>query len=112
MMMADVNEEDIGIRTFELRKHRAAERSIERIRHHLGDEWDKLSSDEIDLLSWSVGEVWALMGYYQWERLQLSTVKLSDIRSMISIARDIVSHRKMGGQGFDEIKQILAGLGG
>ena len=37
----EVTDEEIGIRTFQMRKARAVERAVERIRQGLKDEWAK-----------------------------------------------------------------------
>ncbi len=103
----DIDDEDIGIRTFQLKKEQAAERAIEKIRHHIKEDWKGIISDDIEILKWLLGEAWALMGFYEWSHIAFSKLSYEDIKNMISIGNEIISHNIKGNQGFGKIENIL-----
>lgn len=109
-MVADVNEEDIGIRTFQLRKERAVERAIEKIRHHLGPQWQAISSKDKDVLSWALGETWATMGFYAWDKIGFSFITSDALNKILSIGKEVLEHKKLGSVAFEEVHRILDGL--
>ncbi len=108
--MSDVTEEGIGLRSFLLRKERASERAIEKIRHHIGHDWQNLTIKEIDKLSWALGETWATMSYHSWETIQFSAMDLAAVKKVIDIADEVVEHKKLGSAGFEEIHNLLSSL--
>lgn len=108
--MVDINEEDIGIRTFQLRKERAVERAVEKIRHHLGAEWQNIPSKDMDTLSWALGETWAMMGFYEWDKISFSFIDLDTLNKIIAIGKKVLDRKKLGSVAFKEIHKILDGL--
>jgi hypothetical protein len=106
----DIDDEDIGIRAFQLRKERAVERAIERIRHGLDKDWSKLTEPEIETLEWSLGEAWAMMSFADWERIGFSFMDLKTAKDIINIGTQVLAHKKMGTQAFEEIHKILTSL--
>lgn len=109
-MSADINEEGIGLRSFHLRKEKAVERAIEKIRHRLGEKWQEIPSEDIDILMWALGETWAMMSYNAWSDTCFSCITINGINKIIEIGRDARDHKKPGPASFEEIHQLLAGL--
>lgn len=108
----DINDEDIGIRAFQLRKERALEQAMEKLRHSLGaEEWSKISFSDSEVLKWALGETWALMGFDEWGRIPFSKMGLDSIQKIIEIGKEITSHKKMGARGLEEVHNILKSLG-
>jgi hypothetical protein len=103
----DINDEEIGIRTFKLRKERAAEIGMERVRYGLGGKWANFSAKDLEILEWTLGECWALMGFADWNRITFSALKAEDVEKIINTAKDIIAHKKRGYSGFEEIIRIL-----
>ncbi len=103
----DITDEEVGMETFHLRKRKGVERAIEKIRNGLKKDFLKLSQDEIKILEWALGETWTLMGFYEWERIAFSTLSLEEVDKIISIAREIISHKKPGIRGLEEIHSLL-----
>ncbi|MCL5291570.1 MAG: hypothetical protein M1548_03450 [Actinobacteria bacterium] len=106
----DVNDEDIGIRTFQIRKQRQVERAIEKIRFNMGKEWQKLSAEEEEILEWALGEAWAMMGFSDWEHIGFSFMEYADAQQIILLAREVVEHRMPGTKAIEQIHQMLNGL--
>jgi hypothetical protein len=109
-MIAEVNEENLGIRAFHLRKERAVERAVEKIRHRLNSKWQALSSKDIDVLNWALGETWAMMGFYEWDRIGFSFIDLDKLNKIVTIGKEVLDHKKLGTIAFKEIHQILRSL--
>ena len=105
----ELNDEDIGIRSFHLRKERAAETGMERVRYGLGENWANFSATDLEILEWALGECWALMGFADWNRITFSAQKVEDVEKIIKISRDIIGHKIRGYSGFEEIIGILRG---
>jgi len=105
-----VDDEDIGIRAFQLRKGRAVERAIEKIRQKLGPTWLKLSREDIEMLEWALGEAWALIGRAEWETISFSSIDLATALKIIETGKRVTAHEEKGSQGFAEIQSILKSL--
>ncbi len=103
----DITDEDIGIKAFHLRKERAAERAVERLRAGLGRSFAALTADDMEVLVWTLGETWALQGFYDWEAIKFSTISFDDVDAIIVTGREIIAHRIKGKDGFDSILAIL-----
>ena len=63
----DVTDEDLGIRAFHIKRAKAVERAIERLRHGLGPMWAELSDAEIEEIEWVLGELWTHMIRSEWD---------------------------------------------
>jgi len=105
-----INDEDIGIRSYQLRKEQAVERALEKIRQNLAGDWSELKDKEIEILQWALGECWALVSRREWENFVFSATDLPTVLKIIEIGRQIITHQKMGYLGFQEIHQILSDL--
>jgi len=94
MQRPDVTDEDIGMRTFQLRKSRAVERAIDRLRHALKAEWGKLESREVEELEWILGELWAYVARGEWEDLRFGNLKMHDVRVILGYGRELRKHAR------------------
>lgn len=91
---SDVTDEEIGMRTFQIRKARAVERAMERMRQGLRSEWSLLSLAEVEALGWVLGELWAYVARAEWEDLHFSKLKTEDLRVILGHAREIANHER------------------
>jgi hypothetical protein len=91
---SEVTDEEIGMRTFQIRKARAVERAMERMRQGLKSEWSLFSLAEIEALGWVLGELWAYVARAEWEDLHFSKLKSADIRDILGHAREIANHER------------------
>ncbi len=103
----DITDEEIGIQHFHLRKRRAVERAMEKIRHGLDKEYSKLSPEDIEILEWMLGETWSMMGFFEWERMPFSLLTPEEIKEIISIGKEVIAHKKKGVDGIDTVHNIL-----
>lgn len=106
----DVNDEDVGIRHFQLRKERAVERAVEKVRHKLNHEWNDLSSEEIDIFQWALGETWATMSFYEWDHIGFSFMNIDTARRVIGLGKKVLAHEVLGTKAFNKIHEILVNL--
>ena len=89
-----VTDEEIGMRTFQIRKARAVERAMERMRQGLKSEWSLLSLAEVEALGWVLGELWAYVARAEWEDLHFSKLTSADVREILGHAREIANHER------------------
>lgn len=87
----DVTDEDIGMRAFQLRKAKAVERAVERIRQGLKTEWGMFTQRDLNDLSWILGELWAYEKRADWEDLHFSKLTSEDVQSLIADGRALHS---------------------
>lgn len=106
-MSKDVTDEEVGMRSFQLRKGRAVERAIEKIRQNLGNDWVKLNLHDIDVLQWVLGEVWAFFAHAEWDNLAFSSTSLEETKKIIQLGEDIINHKKIGSTGLEETYKII-----
>lgn len=90
----EISDEEIGMRTFQLRKARAVERAMERLRQGMKADWALLSHAEIEALGWILGELWAYIARAEWEELHFSKLKYADVRQMLAYAKEIANHTR------------------
>ncbi|MDO9557456.1 MAG: hypothetical protein Q7J82_07740 [Coriobacteriia bacterium] len=85
----DVSDEDIGMRAFQLRKEKAVERSMERLRQGLKSSWSSFEIKELDDFRWIIGELWAFEKRLDWEDLHFSKLTVEDVRAIIARAHQL-----------------------
>lgn len=90
----DVTDEEIGMRTFQIRKAQAVERATERLRQGLGTEWAKFTGPEIEAIGYVLGELWAYIAHTEWDDLKFSTLSITDVRRILNFARELVGHKR------------------
>jgi hypothetical protein len=81
------DDDAIGAYSFGVRKTAAVEQSLGRIRHRLAKGWETLQDDEIQSLAWTLGEAWAQMGFYAWDRINLGGITMDDTDQLIELGR-------------------------
>ncbi|MDI6692459.1 MAG: hypothetical protein QMD76_04025 [Anaerosomatales bacterium] len=83
----ELNDEDIGLRAFQVRKAKAVERAMERLRQGLKHHWAMLTTKDLDDLSWVFGELWAFEKRADWEDLHFSALNAEDVQAILQMAR-------------------------
>lgn len=85
----DVRDEDIGMRAFQIRKAKAVERAIDRLRQGIKKDWPMFTQTDLNDLNWMLGELWAFEKRADWEDLHFSKLTAEDVQEIISIARSL-----------------------
>lgn len=106
-MPKDITDEEVGMRSFQLRKGRAVERAVEKIRQNLGTNWVKLSLHDVEVLQWVLGEVWAFIARANWDNLSFSNTSLEETKKIIQIGHEIINHQRIGTNGLEEVYKII-----
>jgi len=90
----EVSDEEIGMRTFQIRKAQAVERATERLRQGLKSEWSKFTNPEIEAIGYALGELWAYIAHSEWEDLHFSTLSVTEVRRILNSSRELVNHTR------------------
>ncbi|MEW6087539.1 MAG: hypothetical protein AB1498_04485 [bacterium] len=106
-MANNITDEELGIKSFHLRRDRAVEQSIEKIRQRLGNDWQKFTFADTQTIHWILGEIWSFIAHENWDKILFSELELKDIQSILKIADEITKHKKPGGVGLNQIHKIL-----
>lgn len=85
----EISEEDIGMRAFQLRRDKAVERAIERLRAGLKDNWAMFTQRDLTDVSWILGEVWAYVTRADWDGLHFSKLSADDVVVILELAREL-----------------------
>lgn len=85
----DISDEDIGMRAFQLRKEKAVERAVERLRAGLKDNWAMFSQRDLTDLNWIFGELWAYVSRTEWDDLHFSKIGADDVIAILELAREL-----------------------
>jgi hypothetical protein len=85
----DVTDEDIGRRTVEIRRARAVDRAIERLRKGLGTSWKQLTTRDVEKLRWGLGELWGYIPHAQWDDLRFSSLRLYDAKELLELCTEL-----------------------
>jgi len=107
----DVTDEEIGMRTFQLRKAQAVERATERLRQGLGSEWSKFTGPEIEALGYVLGELWAYVAHAEWDELRFSTLGITDVRRILNHARELVNHSRNSVDVLQDVHDLIVAKG-
>jgi len=110
-MQPDISDEEIGMRSFQLKKGKAVELAVEKMRYKLGDDWGELAAGEIELLEWALGDVWAFIARGEWDQIAFSELTLDDVFKIVGIAKQIIAHKKIGSVGLNEIHKMVKKVG-
>jgi len=106
-----VTDEEIGMRTFQIRKARAVERAMERMRQGLKTDWSLLSLAEVEALGWVLGELWAYVARAEWEDLHFSLLKTEDVRVILGFAREIANHDRNSVDVLQDVYKVVVAKG-
>lgn len=103
----DFTDEDVGIRAFHIRRENAAEKALEKIRAGLGRDFLKFRSDELETLKWMLGEIWTMVGFYEWEHLMFSVLKFEEVDRLIQLANEVLEKKRLGTHAVTEAYELI-----
>lgn len=105
----DVTDEDLGIRAFKIKRAKAVERAIERLRHALGATWKDLTSDEIEEIEWVFGELWAYVARADWDDLRFGHMTMSDLIKILTLGSQLRRHARPSIEILREVEAVVRG---
>lgn len=106
----EIEEEEVGSRSFVVQRSRAVEEAMAHVRHGLGVRWDLFLPDELKSLEWILGEAWALMGSRAWEQVGFNQVTTDMVEAMISQAQAAEQGKVIRLTAARKVKRLLATL--
>lgn len=83
--MPEISSDERGRRAFQLHRERAVDNAVEKIRESTGPAWRALSTSDIELLRYMLGECWVATGKATWERFSFSRLTRKDLEELISL---------------------------
>ena len=106
-MSLEVDEETVGMRAYHVKKARASERAVDRMRQALGTDWSKQNNDDVEKIRWVLGDLWAFISRADWENIFFSEVNYKVVSEIRDIAQKMLDHEKVGAVGLLEIHHML-----
>lgn len=108
----DVSDEDLGIRAFKIKRSKAVERAVERIRRSLGSSWQHLNTDEVEELEWVLGELWAYVARDEWDDLRFSRMSMQEVIRLLMFGSQLRRHARNSVEILRDVEQVVRSLGG
>jgi hypothetical protein len=107
--MPGVTNDERGRRIFQIRKERAVETAVAKIRQHLGSDWTTFSQQDIQTLNYILGEGWVSIERSVWEQSAFTRLTRNDLENIIRIGNEVKSKKIREETAIDEICRILKG---
>lgn len=85
----DLNDEDLGMRAFQVRRAKAVERAMDHIRGGLKNTWEMFTQRDLADLAWVQGELWAFVSRESWEAMLFSKLTPEDVFEIVAISREL-----------------------
>lgn len=103
----EVNDEDLGIRAFQVKRAKAVERATQLVRHGLGASWKELTEEEIEELEWVLGELWSYVSRQSWDELHFGLLTMRDIIKMLTLGSQLRRHARGSIEILREVEAII-----
>lgn len=107
----DVTDEDIGMRTFQLRKAKAVERAVDRLRQGLKTGWQDLTTHEIEELEWILGELWAYIARNDWDNLRFGLLSMHEVRVILGFGGELRKHSRNAVEILTDVSEVVRAKG-
>ena len=108
----DVSDEDLGIRAFKVKRAKAVERAIERLRRGLGPSWNDLRTEEIEELEWVLGELWSYVARAEWDELHFGRLTMGDVIKILTLGSQMRRHARSSIEVLREVESLVKAEGG
>lgn len=105
--MPGVTQDERGRRLFQIRKERAVENAVTKIRQSMGSGWDELSQTDIQTLNYILGEAWVSLERSVWEQSAFTRLTREDLENIIRIGNEAKTKKMREEAAIDEIGRIL-----
>lgn len=106
-----IDDEDIGIRALLTKRTKAVERSMDRLRRGLGEDWRVLEADEVERVEWMLGELWSYLPHAEWESLRVGEMGLAEVRMLLSYANELRGHGRPSTEILDDAQALVRRAG-
>lgn len=106
------SEEDIGIRAFKIRRAKAVERAVEKVRSAMGDSWSHLNAEEIEEFEWVLGELWSYVARDDWDDLKFSRLAMQDVIRMLTLSSQLRRHARNSIEILHDVHGVIVKVGG
>jgi hypothetical protein len=107
----EVTDEEIGMRTFQIKRARAVERATDRMRQGLKGDWTKFSEPEVETLQWALGEVWAYVAHTEWDELRFGLLTITDVRKILNFGRELMQHSRNSVDVLNDVYDVVKARG-
>jgi len=108
---ADVSDEELGIRAFKVKRAKAVERAIDRLRRGLGASWKDLTAEEIEEVEWVLGELWSYVAHVEWDELHFGNLSMGDVVKMLTLGSQMRRHARSSVEILREIDELVRSRG-
>ncbi len=110
MVKQKIDDEELGIESYHIKRQQAVERAMEKARRAIPDTWKQLSEHDLEVLNWILGEVWSFSGRRVWDDITFSGMTLPAVVKVIQVGDQVMHREKEGRIGFEEVSAVLSGL--
>lgn len=107
--MPDVTNDERGRRIFQIRKERAVETAVAKIRQSLGSDLSGFSRQDLQTLNSILGEAWVSIERSVWEQSAFTRLTRHDLETIIRIGNEVKIKKIREETAIDEICRILKG---
>jgi hypothetical protein len=107
----DVSDEEIGIRAFKVKKAKAVERAVQRLRHGMGGQWQSLTDDEIEETEWVLGELWGFVRREEWEDLPFGRLAMGDVVRLLTLGSELRRYARPSSDILRDMEEVVKAKG-
>lgn len=106
----DIEEEEVGSRSFEVQCSRDVEAAVAHLRHGLAERWELFLPEEVKTLEWILREAWAVTGSRAWERIGFNYATPEQVEAIIALGERAQSGKIIRLAAAREVRHILSSL--
>jgi hypothetical protein len=107
----DVSDEEIGIRAFKVKKAKAVERAVQRLRQGLGPAWGEFNDTEIEEIEWVLGELWSFVPRDEWEKLTFGRLSMSAVIRLLTLGSELRRHARPSAEILRDMDELVRSEG-
>ncbi|MGD0079375.1 MAG: hypothetical protein ABSB80_01855 [Methanoregula sp.] len=105
--MSRVADDTLGRRRFQVRKEKAVEHALERIRRAKDSGWRSCSDEDYAALREVLGEIWINVDRERWETYSFAKLTGDEVHSLIAAGRDLRSGDVLNAETLAALDAIL-----
>jgi predicted DNA-binding protein (UPF0278 family) len=105
--MSGSTDDNLGRRLFQVRKEKAVEEALEKIRRGSTVQWNSISPTDSDILKDVLGEIWTSIERHRWSAYRFSKVSAQDLKSLIILGKEMKSQYSPSDEKIRQMDRIL-----